>query len=86
MSDDQKKRFSPQARQAAADAKRRFAAAKSPVGSPQMFVVRFTSPQSFGWEIRSFGSFVLRRSETGFSTQLLAQTAGEKALVALTAL
>ena len=84
MSDDPKKRFlSPQARQAAIEARRRLAAAKSPTGSPQMFVVRFAGPQAFGWEIRRFGGFVLSRSETGFRTLLLAQTAGEQALAFL---
>ena len=84
MSDGSKRPyFSPEARQAAFDTRQRLAAAKSPAGSPQMFVVRFAGPQPFGWEIRKFGSFVLSRSETGFRTVLLAQTAGEQALAVL---
>lgn len=83
MPDDSKKRFLlPQARQAAIEARRRLAA-KHPTGSPQIFVVRLTGSQPFGWEIRKFGSFVVSRSDTGFATQSLAQKAGEEALVAL---
>ena len=58
-------------------------AEKHPTGSPRIFVVRLEGENSFGWEIRKYGSFVLSRSEMGFGTQLLAQTAGETALVAL---
>ena len=85
MPDDPKKRFfSPQNRQAAIEA-RRHLAAKHPTGSPQIFVVRIVGPtQPFGWEIRKFGSIVLSRIETGFGTQLLAQTAGDEALATFT--
>ena len=84
MSDDPKKRFlSPQAKRAAIEARRRFAE-QNPPGAPQVFVVRVEDAQC-GWEIRKFGSLVLNRSETGFATQLLARTAGEKALAALSA-
>ena len=74
----------PEARQAAVEARRRIAAAKGPMGSPQMFLVRLAGLQPFGWEIRKLGSFV-SRSETGFKTLLLAQTAGEQALAVLVA-
>ena len=78
--------FSPQARQAAAETKRRLCEEKSPVGAPKVFVVRMVGPrQPFGWEIRKFCSFIVSRSDKGFTTQLEAQTAGEKALVALIA-
>ena len=76
--------FSPQARQAAAEARRRRFAEQSPLDAPKIFVVRMVGPrQPFGWEIRKFSSFVVSRSDRGFATQLEAQTAGEKALAAL---
>ena len=61
------------------------AAAQPPKDAPQLFIVRLGPDQNlwFGWEIRKFGSIVLSRSETGFETQVLAQTAGEKVLTTL---
>ena len=86
MSDNPRKRFlSPQAKQAAIEARRRLAEQNTP-GAPQIFVVRLKGAQSFGWEIRKFGSLVLNRSETGFATQLLARTAGEQALAVFVSL
>ena len=86
MSDNPKTRsFSPEARQAAAEARRRQYEEQSPLGAPKVFVVRLVGPKHpFGWEIRKFCSFIVSRSEKGFATQLEAQKAGEKALAALT--
>ena len=77
--------ISPQARQAAAETRRRRFAEQAPRDALGIFVVRIVGPtQPFGWEIRKFGSFIVSRSDKGFATQLEAKTAGEKALIALT--
>ena len=79
MPDIPRKRvFSPEAKQAAIETRRRNLA-KNPPSKLQVFVVRLADAQ-FGWEIRKFGSLVLDRSETGFGTQLLALEAGKWAL------
>ena len=76
--------FSPQARQAAAEKRRRRFEEQPPKGAPEIFVVRMVRPkQPFGWEIRKYGSFVVRKSDNCFATQAEAQAAGEKALAAL---
>lgn len=74
----------PEGKQAATEARRKWALEQPPKGAPVVFVIRLDEgEQPFGWEIRKYGSFVLSRSETGFGTQLLAQMAGETALTAL---
>ena len=75
----------PEGRRISAEGRRRRLAALPAKDAPQVFVVRLAGAMSFGWEIRKFGSFVLSRSQTGFETQLLAQTAGDKAIAVMSA-
>ena len=67
-------------RKASLEARRRWIAERRDAGAPVVFVVRLAGSMPFGWEIRKFGAIVLRRSETGFKTQLMARSAGEKAM------
>ena len=77
----------PEGKRIAAEGRQRWAAKRPPADAPKLFVVRLgAGPRlQFGWEIRKFGSIVLSRSDVGFGTQLLAQTAGEKAMTEISA-
>lgn len=70
----------PEGREASAEGRRRREEKLPATDAPGVFVVRLAGPKPFGWEIRKYGSIILSRSDTGFGTQVLAQTAGEKAL------
>lgn len=75
--------FSPQARQAAIEKRRRVREEQPPKGTPSLFVVRLAVDHQFGWEIRRFGSIVLSRSDDGFATRSEAQVAGQEALATM---
>ena len=75
-------RFTAQARQAAIEARRRLAADRPAINAPDVFIVRRDTPyHPFGWEIRRFGSIVLKRGVVGFATQWQARQAGQDVLM-----
>ncbi len=76
--------FTDAARAAALEVRRENAALKTSVMTPALFIVRQNADsQLFGWEIRRFGGVLLRRSETGYLTQVLARSAGQTALTVM---
>ena len=81
MSNDQTHHMqTPEGKHAAIEGRRRREAALPAIDAPSVFVVRLAGAKAFGWEIRKFGGIVLSRGETGFATQMLAETAGKKVL------
>ena len=74
-----RRHFTPEARIAALEARRRKTENAIPVETPQMFAVRHSDGR-FGWEIRRFGAIVLDRSKTTYENMVLARSAGEAVL------
>jgi hypothetical protein len=73
--------FSPAARAAAAEARRRRTLARGPVDELRVFVVRDERlHHGFRWEIRRYGGFVVDMSAEVFDSQRQARRFGEKML------
>ena len=76
--------FTDAARAAVAEARRLKRENAIPVDTPKVFVIRVPpANKEFGWEIRRFGSVVLRRGVDQFGTAEEARVAGEAVLADL---
>ncbi len=72
--------LTPEGKQAATEARRKWVSEQPPTGTPAVFVVRLAGAMPFGWEIRKFGSFVLSKSGKGYANQAEAEAIGQEAL------
>lgn len=71
----------PDTRGSASDARRKAFVERRQASIRTVFISRALPPsKGFRWEIRRFGTFVLKGSEVDYDTAAAARTAGEEAL------
>ena len=71
----------PETRGSASDARRQAFLERRQASARTVFVSRASPPsKGFRWEIRRFGTFVLKGSEGEYETATAARVAGEEAL------
>ncbi len=81
LSKPNRRHFTPAARAAAIEERRRRWKATPPRDTLEVFVVRrSTANLVFGWEIRRFGAVVIDKSVPDYSSMQEARSAGEAAL------